>query len=76
MQVDDKVNAPHPVNWMSGETAPAVVVRIKPAERLRGSGPGPDAVIPALAQVRYEDGSVSGPLALEALTPIGTDEAS
>jgi hypothetical protein len=76
MQVGDKVNAPHPLNWMGGETAPAEVVRITPAERLRGVGPGPDAVVPALAQVRYEDGSLSGPLALDALTPIGTDEAS
>jgi hypothetical protein len=69
VNIGDKVDAPHPQNWMADETMAATIVSITPERTIPRVDIGTPAVVEAMATVRYEDGSMSGPLALSRLTP-------
>jgi hypothetical protein len=53
---------------MASATAAATIVSITPERAIPTMDVGAPAVIEATAIVKYEDGSVSGPLALSRLT--------
>jgi hypothetical protein len=69
MKPGDEVMAPDRFNGLAGAKERAAVVRITPGERLPTISVRPDGVTPAMATVRYEDGSTAD-YPVEALAPI------